>query len=1249
VKTLTFFVRQLSLTLFVILLFSVAISAQSFTQLQKLTASDAAAGDLFGHTVSLDGDTAIVGAYTEDNSGGSNAGSAYVFVRSGGTWTQQQKLTASDAAPGYNFGFSVSVSGDTVVVGSISVNNSSGQHAGAAYVFTRTAGVWTQQQRIQPVDAQLNDGFGYSVSVSGDTVVISSAADDDGADAAGSAYVFTRSGGVWTQQQKLVASDPSTANFGHSMSMNGDTIVIGAWAKNNGTGAAYVFVKMGATWIQQQKLTAADPVSGNSFGWSVSVSDDTTAIGAIASDDAGNDSGSTYIFTRSAGVWTQRQKIQASDAGADDLFGLSVSMNGDMLVVSAAFDNNGSGVDAGSIYIFTKTGGVWTQQQKLTASDAAAGDEFGFSLSLSGDTVMAGADKDDNSGGIDAGSAYVFVPASTNASPVVNAGPDQSATENVVFNLTGSFSDADPSDTHTATLNWGDGSPTEGATVGEPSGSNAGTVTGSHTYVAPGNYTVTLAVLDSGNASGGDTLQVVVGTGVSGNYIQNTTTQQANANFNISGSGVVGGNLSVIGALNASGSGLTNLNASNISNGTLADAHLSTNVATLSGVQTFADLKSFAGGISGNGSGLTNLNANNIGSGTLDNARLGVVGVANGGTGLTSAGTNGNFLRSNGAGFTSSPLTATDIPAGNTNYIQNTTTQQTGANFNVAGSGVVGGDLSVTGVLNASGSGLTNLNAASITSGTLDTARLGSIPTSNIADSAVTTPKIGDSAVTTSKIADSAVTASKIGSNEVVKNLNGMKDNVTLTAGANVTITPVGNTLTIATSGGNFIQNSTSQQPGSNFNISGDGIVGGNLSVNGSLNASGSALTSLNAANITAGTLNNARLGSISTPNIADGAITTPKIVDGAVTAAKVGNNQVVKNLNGLTDGVNLSAGSNVTITPSGNTLTIASSGGASQWTTSGSNISYNSGNIGIGTTNPDSLIHLAGPSGVAAITFNTPGPGNQRFRFQTVPGIPNWGGLSINGNYAYPTGWMLDDTASNGWFFKLDTRGANTANASNGLWLFRIPPGANPHTDESPVFGVTNGQAYFAGNLGIGTTSPTSKLHVIGDAKLTGLLSVDGTFQLNSLGSGGSTNLCRNATSQIAACSSSLRYKTNIAPFAFGLDLVRRLRPIRFEWKEGGLKDLGFGAEDVAAVEPLLVTYNARGEVEGVKYDRISAVLVNAVKEQQAQIEAQQIRLRQQQVDIEKQQQQLKQQGILILGLKTLVCQQNPNAEFCK
>jgi hypothetical protein len=141
-------------------------------------------------------------------------------------------------------------------------------------------------------------------------------------------------------------------------------------------------------------------------------------------------------------------------------------------------------------------------------------------------------------------------------------------------------------------------------------------------------------------------------------------------------------------------------------------------------------------------------------------------------------------------------------------------------------------------------------------------------------------------------------------------------------------------------------------------------------------------------------------------------------------------------------------------------------------------------------------------------------------------------------------------------------------------------------------------------GNVGIGTLNPTERLSVNGGISVGTSLIVVGQASFNTLGSGGSTTLCRNAQLLISTCSSSLRYKKEIAAFSGGLDLIRRLHPITFSWRADGTRDLGLGAEDVAKVEPLLVTHNDKGEIEGVKYDRLNVILINAVKEQQNQIE---------------------------------------------
>ncbi|NOT01757.1 MAG: hypothetical protein HOP29_14135 [Phycisphaerales bacterium] len=380
---------------------------------QKLNASDAMADDEFGFSVSVDGDYAIVGAYLDDLATEVDAGSAYVFVRCGGAWIEQQHLTAGlDADAGDLFGYSVSISGDTVVVGA-PLDDDVNADVGAAYVFVRTGTVWTQQPPTLTAPAPVaGDQFGFAVSVSGDTAVVGEIFDDHMFADAGSAYVFVRSAGVWALQQHLTAGIDAGLNdqFGNSVSVNGETVIVGARANDdagNNSGSAYVFVRSLGVWTEQEKLTASDASVFDSFGDSVSVSGDTIVVGAQGVADAGVNTGSAYVYERSGVDWTQQlPKLSASDANGDDHFGQTVSVSGNTAVIGAQ-GNDDAGSGSGSAYVFVRSGGSWTEQEKLTAGDAAANDRFGYSVSVSGDTALIGAILNDGDGGSDSGSAYV--------------------------------------------------------------------------------------------------------------------------------------------------------------------------------------------------------------------------------------------------------------------------------------------------------------------------------------------------------------------------------------------------------------------------------------------------------------------------------------------------------------------------------------------------------------------------------------------------------------------------------------------------------------------------------------------------------------------------------------------------------------------------------------------------------------------------------------------------------------------------
>ena len=404
---------KLVLSILALLAMSSGVFGQTMTDMfpeSKLTASDGAVGDNFGYKVSISGDYAVMGAYRDDDNG-STSGSAYVFERDGaGVWSEVQKLTASDGADNDYFGISVSISGDYAVIGAYT-DDDNGANSGSAYIFERDgAGNWSEVQKLTASDAAASDYFGRSVSISGNTVVIGVDWDDDNGSNSGSAYVFERGGaGNWSEVQKLTASDGAANDFfGRSVSISGETVVVGAYNDDdNGSssGSAYVFERDGfGNWSEVLKLTASDGALADSFGLSVSVSGDYAVIGAYGDDDNGSASGSAYVFERDgAGNWSEVQKLTASDAAENDEFGWSVSISGDYAVIGAYLD------DSGSAYVFKRSGsaGNWSEVEKLTASDGAGGDRFGYAVSIVGNTVVVGADGDDDNGG-NSGSAYMF-------------------------------------------------------------------------------------------------------------------------------------------------------------------------------------------------------------------------------------------------------------------------------------------------------------------------------------------------------------------------------------------------------------------------------------------------------------------------------------------------------------------------------------------------------------------------------------------------------------------------------------------------------------------------------------------------------------------------------------------------------------------------------------------------------------------------------------------------------------------------
>ncbi len=403
-------------------------SGTNWSQQAYLKASNTDAGDHFGWSVAMSDDTMVIGApYESSNATGVNgvqtnngaaffSGAVYVFVRSGTNWSQQAYLKASNTDANDHFGYSVAVSGDTVVVGAdqeasnatgvngVQTNNSAG-FSGAAYVFVRSGTNWSQQAYLKASNTGLSDQFGWSVAVSGDTVVV----------------------GAYTESSNATGVNGVQTN---NLASN--------------SGAAYVFVRGGTNWSQQAYLKASNTESDDRFGTSVAVSGDTVVVGAFQEDSNAtgvngvqtNNSltnpGAAYVFVRSGTSWSQQAYLKASNTDGGDWFGISVAVSGDTVVVGAyGEDSNATGVNgvqtnnvangsgSGAAYVFVRSGTSWSQQAYLKASNTGVGDEFGYSVAVSGDTVVVGAiDEASNATGVNgnqsdnsatsSGAAYVF-------------------------------------------------------------------------------------------------------------------------------------------------------------------------------------------------------------------------------------------------------------------------------------------------------------------------------------------------------------------------------------------------------------------------------------------------------------------------------------------------------------------------------------------------------------------------------------------------------------------------------------------------------------------------------------------------------------------------------------------------------------------------------------------------------------------------------------------------------------------------
>lgn len=472
-----------------------SLSQESLRSIQQqiyLKSSNSQANDYFSWAMDMSGDTLVVSAYTEasnatgvdgdqNNNTIGSSGAVYVFINNAGVWSQQAYIKASNTGSLDLFGHSVAIDGDTLVVGAIgersnAVNVDGNQaddslaQAGAAYVFVRSGTTWSQQAYLKASNPDSFDQFGYSVGVSGDTVVVGALQEDsnttgingnqnDTATNTGAVYVYVRSGVTWTPQAYIKASNTGNYhNFGKSVAIEGETIAVGAPNESSGStgingiqvdtsatssGAVYVFVRNTNMWSQQAYVKASNTGSSDEFGWSLDLSNETLVVGAYKekssttgingnqADDNALYAGAAYVFTRSTNTWSQQAYIKASNTDAEDKFGYDVAISGDNLIVGAIWEASAStGVNglqtnesfrAGAAYVYSRTGTDWSQQAYLKASNTDDSDEFGNSVTVSGDVFIAGSVRESsNATGIDgnanndlagfSGAAYIYTP-----------------------------------------------------------------------------------------------------------------------------------------------------------------------------------------------------------------------------------------------------------------------------------------------------------------------------------------------------------------------------------------------------------------------------------------------------------------------------------------------------------------------------------------------------------------------------------------------------------------------------------------------------------------------------------------------------------------------------------------------------------------------------------------------------------------------------------------------------------------------
>jgi hypothetical protein len=358
-----------------------------WAETEKLTASDGGPLEFFGDSVAMDGDYAIVGVPSDDGNA-EGSGSAYIFKRDGDSWIEEAKLLASDGAADDSFGHSVSIDGDYAIIGA----NWKGAYVGAAYIFKRDGSTWTEEAKLTASDGAAWEFFGWSVSISGDYAIVGAYCDDDNGKHAGSAYIFKRDGSSWTEEAKLLASDGEEYDyFGKAVAINGDYAFVGAPGCHVEIyGAAYIFKRDGSSWTEVEKLTPPIGETIGCYGSSVCMDGDYAAIGTDTYEIV-----YIYKLDGDSWIKEAELSVSDGTEFYVHHFGESVCIDGEHIIIGAIGDND-NGPLSGAAYIFKRNGISWTEVEKVIASDGKRKDWFGMSVSMDGDWAIVGAPWDNS-------------------------------------------------------------------------------------------------------------------------------------------------------------------------------------------------------------------------------------------------------------------------------------------------------------------------------------------------------------------------------------------------------------------------------------------------------------------------------------------------------------------------------------------------------------------------------------------------------------------------------------------------------------------------------------------------------------------------------------------------------------------------------------------------------------------------------------------------------------------------------------